>query len=181
MSRIGRKHIDVPAGVTVTVADGNLVTVKGPKGTLTQQLCKEMTIKQDGAVITIERPSDDKQHRALHGLTRALLHNMVEGVTNGYSKQLDINGVGYRAQVQGKQLVMNLGYSHNVVFDQPEGIKFETPNTNTVVISGPDKQQVGQIAANIRSKRPPEPYLGKGIKYSDETIRRKAGKAGKSK
>ena len=181
MSRIGRKHIDVPAGVTVTVADGNLVTVKGPKGTLTQQLCKEMTIKQDGAVITIERPSDDKEHRALHGLTRALLHNMVEGVTNGYSKQLDINGVGYRAQVQGKQLVMNLGYSHNVVFDQPEGIKFETPNTNTVVISGPDKQQVGQIAANIRSKRPPEPYLGKGIKYSDETIRRKAGKAGKSK
>ena len=181
MSRIGRKHIDVPAGVTVTVADGNLVTVKGPKGTLTQQLCKEMTIKQDGAVITIERPSDDKQHRALHGLTRALLHNMVEGVTSGYSKQLDINGVGYRAQVQGKQLVMNLGYSHNVVFDQPEGIKFETPNTNTVVISGPDKQQVGQIAANIRSKRPPEPYLGKGIKYSDETIRRKAGKAGKSK
>lgn len=181
MSRIGRKHIDVPAGVTVTVADGNLVTVKGPKGTLTQQLCKEMTIKQDGAVITVERPSDDKEHRALHGLTRALLHNMVEGVTNGYSKQLDINGVGYRAQVQGKQLVMNLGYSHNVVFDQPEGIKFETPNTNTVVISGPDKQQVGQIAANIRSKRPPEPYLGKGIKYSDETIRRKAGKAGKSK
>lgn len=181
MSRIGRKHIDVPAGVTVNVAEGNLVTVKGPKGTLTQQLCSEMTIKQDGAVITIERPSDDKEHKALHGLTRALLHNMVEGVTNGYSKQLDINGVGYRAQVQGKQLVMNLGYSHSVVFDQPEGIKFETPNTNTVIISGPDKQQVGQIAANIRSKRPPEPYLGKGIKYSDEKIRRKAGKAGKSK
>ncbi len=181
MSRIGRKHIDVPAGVTVNVAEGNLVTVKGPKGTLTQQLCSEMTIKQDGAVITIERPSDDKEHKALHGLTRALLHNMVEGVTNGYSKQLDINGVGYRAQVQGKQLVMNLGYSHSVIFDQPEGIKFETPNTNTVIISGPDKQQVGQIAANIRSKRPPEPYLGKGIKYSDEKIRRKAGKAGKSK
>lgn len=181
MSRIGRKHIDVPAGVTVNVAEGNLVTVKGPKGTLTQQLCSEMTIKQDGAVITIERPSDDKEHKALHGLTRALLHNMVEGVTNGYSKQLDINGVGYRAQVQGNQLVMNLGYSHSVIFDQPEGIKFETPNTNTVIISGPDKQQVGQIAANIRSKRPPEPYLGKGIKYSDEKIRRKAGKAGKSK
>ena len=140
-----------------------------------------VTITQEGAVITVTRPSDDKEHRALHGLTRALLHNMVEGVANGYSKQLDINGVGYRAQVQGKQLVMNLGYSHNVVFDEPEGIKFETPNTNTIVISGPDKQQVGQIAANIRSKRPPEPYLGKGIKYSDETIRRKAGKAGKSK
>jgi len=181
MSRIGRMHIDVPAGVTVNVAEGNVVTVKGPKGTLTKQLCSEMTIKQEGAIITVERPSDDKEHRALHGLTRALLHNMVEGVTNGYSKQLEINGVGYRAQVQGKQLVMNLGYSHNVVFDEPEGIKFETPNTNTVIISGPDKQQVGQVAANIRFKRPPEPYLGKGIKYSDEKIRRKAGKAGKSK
>ena len=181
MSRIGRMHINVPAGVTVNVAEGNFVTVKGPKGTLTKQLNHEMTITQEGAVITVTRPSDDKEHRALHGLTRALLHNMVEGVANGYSKQLDINGVGYRAQVQGKQLVMNLGYSHNVVFDEPEGIKFETPNTNTIVISGPDKQQVGQIAANIRSKRPPEPYLGKGIKYSDETIRRKAGKAGKSK
>ena len=181
MSRIGRMHINVPAGVTVNVAEGNFVTVKGPKGTLTKQLNHEMTITQEGAVITVTRPSDDKEHRALHGLTRALLHNMVEGVANGYSKQLDINGVGYRAQVQGKQLVMNRGYSHNVVFDEPEGIKFETPNTNTIVISGPDKQQVGQIAANIRSKRPPEPYLGKGIKYSDETIRRKAGKAGKSK
>ena len=165
MSRIGRMHINVPAGVTVNVAEGNFVTVKGPKGTLTKQLNHEMTITQEGAVITVTRPSDDKEHRALHGLTRALLHNMVEGVANGYSKQL----------------VMNLGYSHNVVFDEPEGIKFETPNTNTIVISGPDKQQVGQIAANIRSKRPPEPYLGKGIKYSDETIRRKAGKAGKSK
>ena len=165
MSRIGRMHINVPAGVTVNVAEGNFVTVKGPKGTLTKQLNHKMTITQEGAVITVTRPSDDKEHRALHGLTRALLHNMVEGVANGYSKQL----------------VMNLGYSHNVVFDEPEGIKFETPNTNTIVISGPDKQQVGQIAANIRSKRPPEPYLGKGIKYSDETIRRKAGKAGKSK
>ncbi len=181
MSRIGRMNINVPAGVTVTVGEGNLVTVKGPKGTLTQQLCGEMTIQQDGAVITVTRPSDAKEHRALHGLTRTLLNNMVVGVTDGYSKQLEINGVGYRVQLQGNQLVMNLGYSHNVVFDQPEGIKFEAPNPNTVIVSGADKQLVGQIAANIRSKRPPEPYLGKGIKYSDETIRRKAGKAGKSK
>ena len=171
-------HINVPAGVTVNVAEGNFVTVKGPKGTLTKQLNHEMTITQEGAVITVTRPSDDKEHRALHGLTRALLHNMVEGVANGYSKQLDINGVGYRAQVQGKQLVMNLGYSHNVVFDEPEGIKFEVPNPNTVVVKGIDKQAVGQMAAIIRSKRPPEPYHGKGGRYTGERVRHKAGKAG---
>ena len=181
MSRIGRMPVHVPAGVTVTVADNNVVTVKGPLGTLTEALCPRMTIKQEGNVLTVERPSDDKEDRSLHGLTRALLNNMVVGVTQGYSKQLEIIGVGYRVAQQGKTITFNLGYSHVINITEPEGIKFETPNTNTIVISGPDKQQVGQIAANIRSKRPPEPYLGKGIKYSDETIRRKAGKAGKSK
>ena len=179
MSRIGRMPITVPAGVTVNIAEGNVVTVKGPKGELTQSLRPEMIIKQEGTTITVERPSDDKLHRSVHGLTRTLLHNMVIGVTEGFKKELDVNGVGYRAAKQGKQLVLNIGYSHQVVFDEPEGITFDVPNPNAVVVSGPDKQQVGQIASEIRGKRPPEPYLGKGIKYADERIRRKSGKAGK--
>ncbi len=179
MSRIGKKPIAVAAGVTVTIADNNLVTVKGPKGTLTQQLAPDMTIKQEGAVITVERPSDEKNDRALHGLTRTLLANMVEGVTNGYSKTLDIVGVGYKAAKQGKTLVLNLGHSHPIHFEENETISFDVPNPNQIIVRGIDKQIVGEIAAQIRSKRPPEPYLGKGVKYSDERIRRKAGKTGK--
>ena len=179
MSRIGRAPITVPAGVTVDVAENNVVTVKGPKGTLTQQFRPEMSIEVGAGVVNVVRPNDEKTNRSLHGLTRTLLNNMVVGVTEGYKKTLEINGVGYRAQVQGKQLVLNIGYSHNVVFDQPEGIVFECPNTTTVVVNGINKQQVGQLAAEIRAKRPPEPYLGKGIKYSDEKIRRKVGKAAK--
>ena len=179
MSRIGKKPIAVAAGVTVTIADNNLVTVKGPKGTLTQQLAPNMTIKQEGAVITVERPSDEKNDRALHGLTRTLLANMVEGVTNGYSKTLDIVGVGYKATKQGKTLVLNLGHSHPINFEENETISFDVPNPNQIIVRGIDKQIVGEIAAQIRSKRPPEPYLGKGVKYSDEHIRRKAGKTGK--
>ncbi|MBQ2767410.1 MAG: 50S ribosomal protein L6 [Clostridia bacterium] len=179
MSRIGKKPIEVAAGVTVTVAANNLVTVKGPKGTLTQQLAPNMTIKQEGAVITVERPSDEKNDRALHGLTRTLLANMVEGVTNGYSKTLDIIGVGYKAAKQGKTLVLNLGHSHPINFEENESISFDVPNPNQIIVRGIDKQIVGEIAAQIRSKRPPEPYLGKGVKYSDERIRRKAGKTGK--
>ena len=179
MSRIGKKPITVAAGVTVTVADNNVVTVKGPKGTLTQQLASNMTIKQDAGVITIERPSDEKNDRALHGLTRTLLANMIEGVTNGYAKTLEINGVGYKAAKQGKQLVLNLGHSHQIVFEEKDGITFDVPNPNQIIVSGINKQMVGEIAAQIRSKRPPEPYLGKGVKYADEHIRRKAGKTGK--
>lgn len=179
MSRIGRMQIAIPAGVTVDVADGNVVTVKGPKGTLSQRLHPEMAIEIDGGFAHVKRPSDDKEHKALHGLTRSLLNNMVVGVTEGYKKELEINGVGYRAAKQGKQLVLNIGYSHQVVFDEPDGITFDVPNPNAVVVSGADKQKVGQIASEIRGKRPPEPYLGKGIKYADERIRRKSGKAGK--
>ena len=179
MSRIGKKPITVAAGVTVTVAENNVVTVKGPKGTLTQQLASNMTIKQDAGVITIERPSDEKNDRALHGLTRTLLANMIEGVTNGYSKTLEINGVGYKAAKQGKQLVLNLGHSHPIYFEEKDGISFDVPNPNQIIVNGINKQMVGEIAAQIRSKRPPEPYLGKGVKYADEHIRRKAGKAGK--
>ena len=179
MSRIGKKPIAVAAGVTVTIADNNLVTVKGPKGTLTQQLAPNMTIKQEGAVITVERPSDEKNDRALHGLTRTLLANMVEGVTNGYSKTLDIVGVGYKAAKQGKTLVLNLGHSHPINFEENETISFDVPNSNQIIVRGIDKQIVGEIAAQIRSKRPPEPYLGKGVKYAGEYIRRKAGKTGK--
>lgn len=181
MSRIGRMPITVPAGVTVTVDEGNFVSVKGPKGTLTKQLHGEMIIKQDAGVITVERPSEIKKHKSLHGLTRSLLNNMVEGVTEGFKKELEINGVGYRAQMQGKTLVMNLGYSHTVEMVPPEGITVEVPNPNMVIVSGADKQAVGQYAAEIREKRPPEPYKGKGIKYVSERIIRKEGKAGKSK
>ncbi len=178
MSRIGKKPIEIPAGVEVTM-DGNSVTVKGPKGTLTQEFNPNMEIKVEGNVITVARPNDEKENRALHGLTRSLLFNMVEGVANGYSKKLEVNGVGYRVQKQGKTLTMNLGFSHPVVFEEIDGITIECPGPNEIIISGADKQKVGQFAAEIREKRPPEPYKGKGIKYADEVIRRKEGKAGK--
>ncbi len=181
MSRIGRMPITVPAGVTVTVAEGNVVTVKGPKGELTKALRPEMIIKQEGSTITVERPSDDKLHRSLHGLTRTLMENMVVGVTEGFKKELDINGVGYRVAKEGKNLVMNLGYSHPVIVSEIEGITIDAPSPNKIIVSGCDKQAVGQFAAEIREKRPPEPYKGKGIKYVDEVIRRKVGKTGAKK
>ncbi|MEG0779231.1 MAG: 50S ribosomal protein L6 [Oscillospiraceae bacterium] len=180
MSRIGRMPITVPAGVTVSVAEGNVVTVKGPKGTLVQSLRPEMIINQDAGVLTVNRPSDDKLHRSLHGLTRTLLHNMVVGVSDGYKKELEINGVGYRAAKEGKDLVMGLGFSHPVTVSEIDGITIDVVG-NKVTISGCDKQMVGQFAADVRAKRPPEPYKGKGIKYADETIRRKVGKTGAKK
>ena len=178
MSRIGRKEIDVPSGVDVKL-DGHVITVKGPKGTLTRELHKDMKIEQEGNVIKVSRPSEDKMHKSLHGLTRTLIHNMVVGVTNGFSKELEIQGVGYRAAKQGKDLVMNLGYSHQVVMSEIDGITIEVPTPNKIVISGPDKQMVGQFAAVVREKRPPEPYKGKGIRYVGEYVQRKEGKAGK--
>ena len=181
MSRIGRMPITVPAGVTVNVAEGNVVTVKGPKGELTRALRSEMTINQEGNVITVTRPSDEKAHRSLHGLTRTLLNNMIIGVTDGYKKELDVNGVGYRVAKEGKNLVMNLGFSHQVIVPEIEGISIEVPAPNKIIVSGCDKQAVGQFAAEVREKRPPEPYKGKGIKYVDEVIRRKAGKTGAKK
>ena len=181
MSRIGRMPITVPAGVTVNIAEGNVVTVKGPKGELTRALRPEMIIKQEGNTITVERPSDDKLHRSLHGLTRTLLNNMIVGVTDGFKKELEVNGIGYRCEKKGKQLVMKIGYSHDVIMDEPEGITIEVPAPNKIIINGADKQKVGQFAAEVREKRPPEPYKGKGIKYADEVIRRKEGKAGKGK
>ena len=181
MSRIGRMPITVPAGATVNVADGNVVTVKGPKGELTRALRAEMIIKQEGNTITVERPSDDKLHRSLHGLTRTLLNNMIVGVTDGFKKELDVNGVGYRVAKEGKNLVMNLGFSHQVIVPEIEGITIDVPSPNKIVISGCDKQVVGQFAAEVREKRPPEPYKGKGIKYTDEVIRRKVGKTGAKK
>ena len=181
MSRIGRNPITVPAGVEVQIADGNVVTVKGPKGTLTQNLATAMTIAQEGNVITVSRPNDEKQNRALHGLTRTLLNNMVVGVTEGFKKELDVNGVGYRVAMEGNKLVMNIGYSHQVTMEAPEGVTVETPNPNKIVVSGANKQMVGQFAAEVREKRPPEPYKGKGIKYTDEVIRRKEGKTGGKK
>ncbi|MFA7636241.1 MAG: 50S ribosomal protein L6 [Monoglobales bacterium] len=181
MSRIGRMPISVPAGVEVKIGDGNLVTVKGPKGTLTKELHPEMKITLADGVLTVERPSEEKVHKSLHGLTRTLLNNMVEGVTNGFKKELDVNGVGYRAQKQGKVLVLNVGYSHPVEMPEEDGITVEVPSPNKIIVSGIDKQKVGQFAAVVREKRPPEPYKGKGIKYVDEHIRRKEGKAGKAK
>ena len=180
MSRIGKMPISVPAGVDVKIAD-NLVTVKGPKGELAKQFSKELTIEMDGAVITVARPSDDKKYRSLHGLTRTLIANMIEGVTNGYSKTLEIDGVGYRAAKQGNNLVMNLGYSHQVIMPEIDGITIDVPAPNKIIINGIDKQKVGQFAAEIREKRPPEPYKGKGIRYEGERIIRKEGKAGKGK
>ena len=179
MSRIGIKPISVPAGVEVTVADGNVVTVKGPKGSLTKEFHKDMIIKCADGVITVERPSEDKLHKSLHGLTRTLVHNMVEGVTEGFAKKLEIVGVGYRAQKQGKKLVLSLGYSHPVEMEDPEGIETVLDGTNIIIVKGISKEAVGQYAAEIRAKRAPEPYKGKGIKYSDEVIRRKVGKTGK--
>lgn len=179
MSRIGKQPVAIPAGVDVKVDAGNLVTVKGPKGTVTQQLHKNMIIKVEGATATISRPNDEAENKALHGLTRTLLNNMIVGVTDGYSKQLEIVGVGYRAQKSGKTLTLNLGHSHPVTFEDGNGVTFEAPQPNIVIVKGVDKQVVGQVAAQVREKRPPEPYLGKGVKYADERIRRKAGKAGK--
>ena len=179
MSRIGREPIVVPAGVTVTVAEGNNVTVKGPLGELNQSFHKELTIAQDGDKLIVTRPNYEKENRAIHGLTRTLLNNMVGGVTKGFEKKLEIVGVGYRVEKQGTKLVLGIGYSHPVTFVEENGIKFECPDSTTILVKGIDKQAVGQIAAVIRSKRPPEPYLGKGIKYAGERIRRKAGKTGK--
>ena len=181
MSRIGKMPITIPAGVEVKISEGNEVTVKGPKGTLSQKLPGEMIVKQEGTEIIVERPSDEKNHKALHGLTRTLINNMVIGVTEGFSKELEVNGVGYRAQKQGKKLVLSLGYSHPVEMEEIDGIEIEVPNQNTIVIKGIDKQAVGQFAAVVREKRLPEPYKGKGIKYATEHIRRKEGKAGKAK
>lgn len=180
MSRIGRKPITVPAGVEVTI-DGSTVTAKGPKGTLTGTFNNNMTIAKDGDVITVSRPNDEKENRALHGLTRTLISNMVEGVSNGYSKNLEIVGIGYRAQMQGTSLELSVGFSHKVTLAAPEGITIAVPSPNQIVISGPDKQKVGQFAAEVRGVRPPEPYKGKGIRYADEHVRRKEGKAGKGK
>lgn len=181
MSRIGRTPVTIPAGVTVTIADGNVVTVKGPKGTLTQTFSPILTIEQKDGVLTVTRPNDLKESRSLHGLTRSLLHNMVVGVTEGFKKELEINGIGYRAAKQGKQVVLNVGFSHQVFVDEIEGITLDVPQPNQIVVSGCDKQKVGQFAAEVRSIRPPEPYKGKGIKYVDEVIRRKEGKTGAKK
>ncbi len=178
MSRIGRKPIAIPAGVTVKV-EGGEVTAKGPKGELHNTFSDELSIAVEGSEVIVTRPSDDQKHRSLHGLTRTLIANMIEGVEKGFSKELEVNGVGYRAQKQGSNLVMNLGFSHQVIIPEIPGITIEVPSANKIVISGPDKQMVGQFAADVRKKRPPEPYKGKGIKYADEHIRRKEGKAAK--
>ena len=181
MSRIGRSPITMPAEVSVKVGSNNLIEVKGPKGELSYQARPNMTIEVEGNTITVKRCDDAPENRALHGLTRTLINNMVVGVSIGFKKELDVNGVGYRVQKQGKQLVMNLGYSHQVIVDEIPGITLEAPAQNKIVVSGIDKQLVGQFAADVRMKRPPEPYKGKGIKYSDEVIRRKEGKTGAKK
>ena len=181
MSRIGRAPIAIPAGVEIKIEAENVVTVKGPKGTLTQKFNPNMAIAIEDGVLHVTRPNDAKENRSLHGLTRTLIHNMVVGVTEGYKKELDVNGVGYRVAKEGNKLVMNLGFSHQVTVEEVPGIEIEVPNPNKIVIHGCDKQQVGQFAAEVREKRPPEPYKGKGIKYTDEVIRRKAGKTGAKK
>ena len=178
MSRIGNKPIEIPAGVDVKV-EGSLVTVKGPKGTLSRNIHPNITVEKDGNSLKVTRPNDEKENRSLHGLTRSLIANMVTGVNEAYKKELEVNGVGYRCEVSGKVLKLKVGFSHDVVMTAPEGITVEVPNPNKIVISGADKQKVGQFAANVREKRPPEPYKGKGIKYVDEYVRRKEGKAGK--
>ena len=180
MSRIGKKPVVSPAGVTVNVAEGNVVTVKGPKGELTNTFNADMMINVEGNVLTVSRPTDEANHRALHGLTRTLISNMVEGVEKGFAKELEINGVGYRADKKGNQLVMRLGFSHEVIMEEIPGITIEV-NGNKITIKGIDKQAVGQFAAEVRGKRPPEPYKGKGIKYTTEVIRRKVGKTGGKK
>ena len=181
MSRIGKKPVAIPAGVTVDVAAENVITVKGPMGTLTKNMHPDMIINVDGAVLTVSRPSDEANHRALHGLTRTLIANMIEGVSKGYSKELDVNGVGFRVEKKGKQLVMRLGFSHEVIMEEIDGITIECPTPNKIIVKGIDKQVVGQFAAEVRGKRPPEPYKGKGIKYTTEVIRRKVGKTGGKK
>lgn len=178
MSRIGRMPIVIPAGVDVTV-DGNLVTVKGKNATLSANIHPNITVEKDGNTITVTRPNDNKENRSLHGLSRTIIANMVNGVNEPFKKELEVNGVGYRAEMKGKELVLKVGYSHDVIMTAPEGVTIEVPNPNKIVISGADKQKVGQFAANVREKRLPEPYKGKGIKYADEHIRRKEGKAGK--
>lgn len=178
MSRIGRTPIPIPAGVELTIGEGNNVTVKGPKGVLTRQLPPQMILEAEGGVLHVKRPNDEKQNRALHGLTRSLLNDMVVGVTQGFSKTLEIQGVGYRAAKEGSNLVMNLGYSHQVIVPETEDIQIEVPDANHVVIKGIDKQKVGQFAADTRKKRPPEPYKGKGIRYQGEVVRIKEGKTG---
>lgn len=179
MSRIGRLPIQIPDKVTITVDSDNVVTVKGPKGELKQDINKDMKLVQEDGVLTVERPSENKNHKALHGLTRSLIFNMVEGVTNGYQKNLDIIGVGYRAQLQGKKIVMNLGFSHPVEIEPPAGIEFEVPNPNKIIVKGINKQVVGAVASDIRKWRLPEPYKGKGIRYEGEYVRQKEGKTGK--
>ena len=181
MSRIGKKPVVIPANVTVTVAENNVVTVKGPKGELTHTFHPDMILKLEGNVLTVERPDEEHLHKSLHGLTRTLLNNMVDGVSNGFKKELDVNGVGYRCEKKGTQLVMRLGYSHEVFVDEIPGINIEVPGPNKIIIRGADKQVVGQFAAEVRGKRPPEPYKGKGIKYTTEVIRRKVGKTGGKK
>ena len=178
MSRIGKAPITIPAGVEVKVDEANNVTVKGPKGELTTAINPEIKVEIDAGVITVSRPSDDKEHRSLHGLSRTMINNMVVGVTEGYKKVLEVNGVGYRAAKEGNKLVMNLGFSHQVFVEEEGDITIDVPNPNQIVINGIDKQHVGQFAADVRKKRPPEPYKGKGIKYADEVIRRKEGKTG---
>ena len=181
MSRIGKKPVTIPANVTVTVAEGNVVTVKGPKGTLTQTMHPDMLIKLEGNVLTVERPDEEHLHKSLHGLTRTPINNMIVGVDKGYSKELEVNGVGYRVEKKGTQLVMRLGFSHEVIMEEVNGVTVEVPTPNKIIVHGIDKQAVGQFAAEVRGKRPPEPYKGKGIKYVDEVIRRKVGKAGGKK
>ena len=178
MSRIGRKPINIPAGVEVKFNEG-VITVKGKNGTLQREIHPNMAVSIEDNVITVTRPNDEKENRSLHGLTRTLIANMIEGVTTGFKKELEVNGIGYRAELKGKDLLLKVGYSHDVIVAAADGITIEVPNPNKIVISGPDKQKVGQFAANVREKRPPEPYKGKGIKYADEHIRRKEGKAGK--
>jgi large subunit ribosomal protein L6 len=178
MSRIGRSPIDVPAGVDIKVSESNMVTVKGPKGTLEAQISPEIVVNTEGAVLTVTRPTDASRHRSLHGLSRTLISNMVVGVTDGFTKELEIRGVGFRATKEGKKLVMNLGYSHQVIVDEIDGVTVDVPAQNRIVISGIDKQKVGQFAADIRKKRKPEPYKGKGIRYLNEVVRQKEGKTG---
>ncbi len=179
MSRIGKKILEIPAGVTVTIAEGNNVTVKGPKGELNRTFNKDLTIKIEENILTVERPNDDKKYRALHGTTRALLGNMVEGVSKGFERGLELIGVGYRAQKQGNKLVLNVGYSHPVEITPEAGIEIEVPANTKIVIKGIDKERVGALAANIRAVRAPEPYKGKGIRYEGEHVRRKEGKTAK--
>lgn len=179
MSRIGRAPITVPAGVTVTVGEENLITVKGAKGTLTHKAPAQLTVTVDGAVVTVTRPNDDAENRSLHGLTRTLINNMIVGVSQGYEKKLEIVGVGYRVAKEGKKITLNLGHSHPIYFEESDLVTFDVPDANTIIVKSYDKQVCGQVAAEIRSKRPPEPYHGKGVKYAGEHIRRKAGKTGK--